>query len=79
MTHTTSVVTASPISIPLAIARLSSHWVRLIVTSAAYRQAFVDACVKLLTDTERWQAISGRALATASGRSWPRIAEEWAS
>jgi glycosyltransferase involved in cell wall biosynthesis len=45
---------------------------------AAYQQAFVDACVELLTDDERWQDMSARALArTWPDYTWPSIAEEW--
>jgi glycosyltransferase involved in cell wall biosynthesis/Tfp pilus assembly protein PilF len=46
--------------------------------SAAYQQAFVDACVSLLCDDERWQALSARARTRAWTRyTWPVIAEEW--
>jgi glycosyltransferase involved in cell wall biosynthesis/Tfp pilus assembly protein PilF len=46
--------------------------------SAEYQQAFVDACVELLTDDERWQGLSARALArTWTGYTWPSIAEGW--
>jgi hypothetical protein len=44
----------------------------------AYQHAFVEACVALLTDDARWQAMSGRALArTAADYAWPVIAERW--
>ncbi len=46
--------------------------------SAAYQDAFVGACVRLLTDDEVWQPMSGRASARAWGEySWPAIAEHW--
>ncbi|MBI4266122.1 MAG: tetratricopeptide repeat protein [Acidobacteria bacterium] len=46
--------------------------------SAVYRRTFVDACVELLTNDDRWQALSDRALARAwTGYTWPTIAEEW--
>jgi len=45
--------------------------------SASYRQAFVEACVGLLTDDARWTAMSERALARASDYTWSVIAEEW--
>jgi len=46
--------------------------------SAEYQQAFVDACVALLTDDDRWQAMSERALVRAwTHYTWARIAEEW--
>jgi hypothetical protein len=44
----------------------------------AYQQAFVDACVALLTDDGRWQEMSARALArTWPDYTWPSIAEGW--
>ena len=43
-----------------------------------YQQAFVDACVSLLTDEARWEALSSRALAQASEKySWAGIAAHW--
>jgi glycosyltransferase involved in cell wall biosynthesis len=46
--------------------------------SAAYRKAFVDACIALLKDDARWEAMSAHAAAQAAERfSWPRIAEHW--
>jgi glycosyltransferase involved in cell wall biosynthesis/tetratricopeptide (TPR) repeat protein len=46
--------------------------------SAAYQQAFVAACVSLLTDEVRWQALSGRAREQAArDYAWPAIAERW--
>jgi hypothetical protein len=46
--------------------------------SRAYQDAFVDACVRLLTDDEAWLAASGRARARAWGEyTWARIAAEW--
>ncbi|HEV8316254.1 MAG TPA: glycosyltransferase [Vicinamibacterales bacterium] len=45
--------------------------------NASYRQAFIDACVELLTDDERWSAMSERALARASSYTWSVIAEGW--
>ena len=43
-----------------------------------YQHAFVDACVSLLTDDERWQGLSGRAVAQASAKySWMGIAAHW--
>ena len=46
--------------------------------SAEYQDAFVAACVRLLTDDEAWQAMSDQALARAwSGYTWPAIAAEW--
>ena len=45
---------------------------------AAYQDAFVAACVRLLTDDEAWQAISCRALDRAWTKyTWPVIAAEW--
>jgi glycosyltransferase involved in cell wall biosynthesis len=45
---------------------------------AAYRDAFVTACVDLLRDDERWLATSEQALAHADARfSWPAIAAHW--
>jgi glycosyltransferase involved in cell wall biosynthesis/predicted Zn-dependent protease len=47
---------------------------------AAYQDAFVAACVRLLTDDEAWQAMSARALDRAWDRyTWPAIAGEWES
>ena len=46
--------------------------------SAAYQEAFVNACVTLLTDDERWLAASARASSRAWGDyRWSAIAEEW--
>lgn len=46
--------------------------------SGAYEDAFVEACVSLLTDDDRWQDMSEWATAQASARySWPAIAERW--
>ena len=46
--------------------------------SAKYRQSFIDACISLLTDDERWTAMSARAQArTRAAYTWPGIAEEW--
>jgi len=46
--------------------------------SAAYQDAFVQACVTLLTDEARWREMSESAVAQASARySWPAIAERW--
>jgi glycosyltransferase involved in cell wall biosynthesis/tetratricopeptide (TPR) repeat protein len=46
--------------------------------TAAYQQAFVDACVRLLTDDEEWSAVSRRARARAwDAYAWPAIAEHW--
>jgi glycosyltransferase involved in cell wall biosynthesis/Tfp pilus assembly protein PilF len=46
--------------------------------SAPYQEAFVAACVGLLTDDARWQAMSERALARAwEHYTWPQIGDEW--
>jgi glycosyltransferase involved in cell wall biosynthesis/Flp pilus assembly protein TadD len=45
--------------------------------SASYRQAFIEACVELLTDEGRWTAMSERALARASDYTWSVIAKGW--
>jgi hypothetical protein len=46
--------------------------------TAAYQEAFVNACVRLLTDDARWVATSGRAHARAWGEyRWSAIAEGW--
>jgi tetratricopeptide (TPR) repeat protein len=46
--------------------------------SAAYQDAFVDACVTLLTDEARWQQASAAALTRAwTDYSWPVIAGQW--
>ncbi|HEY6360091.1 MAG TPA: glycosyltransferase, partial [Vicinamibacterales bacterium] len=46
--------------------------------SEAYQDAFVDACVRMLSDDEVWQATSERALARAwGGYTWAGIAAEW--
>jgi glycosyltransferase involved in cell wall biosynthesis/tetratricopeptide (TPR) repeat protein len=46
--------------------------------SAAYQHAFVAACVSLLTDDDRWQAVSARALTHAAASfAWPAIAARW--
>jgi glycosyltransferase involved in cell wall biosynthesis/Flp pilus assembly protein TadD len=46
--------------------------------SAKYRQSFIDACISLLTDDERWTAMSARAQTrTRAAYTWPGIAEEW--
>jgi glycosyltransferase involved in cell wall biosynthesis len=46
--------------------------------SASYQRAFVEACVSLLTDDDRWHAMSERALARAwTHFTWGQIAEEW--
>lgn len=45
---------------------------------AAYQDAFVAACVRLLTDDEAWTAMSRRALDRAWDKyTWPAIAGEW--
>jgi glycosyltransferase involved in cell wall biosynthesis/tetratricopeptide (TPR) repeat protein len=45
---------------------------------AVYRDAFVAACVELLRDDQRWQAMSDRARANAAANySWPSIAAHW--
>ena len=47
-------------------------------TDAAYQDAFVAACVRLLTDDDAWQAMSGRALDRAWDQyTWPAIAAGW--
>ncbi len=47
-------------------------------SDAAYQDAFVAACVRLLTDDDAWQDVSGKALARAWGRyTWSAIAAEW--
>jgi glycosyltransferase involved in cell wall biosynthesis len=46
--------------------------------SAAYQNAFVTHCVRLLTDDGHWQAMSGAAVARAwQDYTWPAIAREW--
>jgi tetratricopeptide (TPR) repeat protein len=46
--------------------------------SAAYQDAFVDACVALLTDDARWLQMSETALArTWSEYTWAAVAEQW--
>jgi hypothetical protein len=46
--------------------------------SGAYQRAFVAACVELLTNDERWLAMSERARARAGAcYSWPTIAAAW--
>jgi glycosyltransferase involved in cell wall biosynthesis/Tfp pilus assembly protein PilF len=46
--------------------------------TAAYQQGFVEACVSLLTDDARCQAMSQRALTQARTRyAWPVVAGEW--
>jgi tetratricopeptide (TPR) repeat protein len=46
--------------------------------SASYQRQFVDACVALLLDDERWMETSERAVAQAAASySWPVIAEHW--
>ncbi|MDE3155860.1 MAG: glycosyltransferase [Acidobacteriota bacterium] len=46
----------------------------------AYQQAFVDACVQLLTDDERWGEMSRCALARSwQDYDWPAIADRWAA
>jgi tetratricopeptide (TPR) repeat protein len=46
--------------------------------SRGYQDAFVEACVSLLRDDDRWRETSLAALAQASTRySWPGIAERW--
>jgi glycosyltransferase involved in cell wall biosynthesis/tetratricopeptide (TPR) repeat protein len=45
---------------------------------AAYREAFVAACIGLLRDDEQWHAVSERARANAATNySWPSIAAHW--
>jgi glycosyltransferase involved in cell wall biosynthesis/tetratricopeptide (TPR) repeat protein len=45
---------------------------------AGYQDAFVAACVRLLTDDDAWQAMSSRALDRAWGEyTWPAIAAAW--
>jgi tetratricopeptide (TPR) repeat protein len=45
---------------------------------AAYQEAFVAACVRLLTNDDAWQAMSTRALDRAWDKyTWPAIAGEW--
>ncbi|MBM3818733.1 MAG: glycosyltransferase [Acidimicrobiia bacterium] len=41
--------------------------------SAAYQQAFVDACVALLIDDERWGRVSGQAFAHQSREGRHRV------
>ncbi len=44
----------------------------------AYQQAFVEACVTLLTDDARCEAMSGQGLARSwRDYAWPAIAEGW--
>jgi glycosyltransferase involved in cell wall biosynthesis/thioredoxin-like negative regulator of GroEL len=46
--------------------------------SPAWQDAFVKACVALLTDDQRWEAMSRRATERAAAYfSWERIAEGW--
>jgi hypothetical protein len=45
--------------------------------TAAYKRAFVDACVELLTNDERWKEMSERALARTRDYAWPVIAQGW--
>ena len=48
--------------------------------STAYQQAFVDACVSLLRDNEKWASLSAHASEQAATRyAWPGIAERWES
>ena len=45
---------------------------------AAYQDAFVNACVALLQDEDRWRAMSAAAIdRTAAHYTWPVIAAEW--
>ncbi len=47
---------------------------------AAYQDAFVDACVSLLADDARWEAMSSAALErTWSYYTWPAVADRWAA
>jgi hypothetical protein len=47
---------------------------------ADYRDRFVEACVALLRDDERWHAMSERAVGHAAARyAWPDIAVHWES
>jgi len=46
--------------------------------SKPYQRAFVEACVELLTDDDRWQAVSAAALERSWRHyTWPGIAESW--
>ena len=46
--------------------------------SAPYQRAFVETCIDLLTNDERWQATSARAFARAwSDYTWTGIAGQW--
>jgi hypothetical protein len=46
--------------------------------SPEYQRAFVDACVRLLTDDEAWTAMSRCAIARAWDRyTWATLAEGW--
>ena len=46
--------------------------------SASYQDAFVDACVSLLTDDARWQSLSDEAISrTSRDYTWPAVAAEW--
>ena len=46
--------------------------------SRAYQDAFVAACVRLLTDDVEWRAASSRALTRAwTDYTWDRVAERW--
>ena len=46
--------------------------------TSSYQQRFVDECVRLLNDDERWQAMSERGLARAwTDYTWTAIAADW--
>lgn len=46
--------------------------------SAAFQDAFVDACVVLLTDDDRWQALSNAARERAAkDYTWAVVARQW--
>jgi glycosyltransferase involved in cell wall biosynthesis/Flp pilus assembly protein TadD len=46
--------------------------------SASYQREFIDTCVALLTDDERWRALSARAMARVwTHYTWTGVADEW--
>jgi glycosyltransferase involved in cell wall biosynthesis len=48
------------------------------ITSPDYQRAFVEACVRLLTDDEAWQSLSRGAIAHAwDGYTWSAVAATW--